>query len=172
METITVPTKSVFANKISTESTANASSQSPVEATHTGTVPDVNVTLDSSKEMESVFRSLIRSHNAHQTQSSTVSPVLAPLDFMKFQDSTAKDALMDKFGMAQNALGVPLAQADMSGMINTEDVTQSPFNAHQTLNGMELCVYAILDCIWQVICVSVVQKTLLGTERTATLKFQ
>ena len=96
---MTVSTKSASVNKISTESTANASSQSLVEPTHTGTVPDVNAALDSSKEMEPAFSSPIQSHNAHQTQSSTVSPVLVPLDFMKFQDSTVKDAPMDKSGM-------------------------------------------------------------------------
>ena len=61
---------------------------------------------------------------------------------------------------------------DMFGTINTEDVMLRPFNAHKTLNGTEPCVYAIMDCIWPVTFVSDAQQTLLGTERTATLKFQ
>ncbi len=91
---------------------------------------------------------------------------------MKFQDSTAKDALTDKSGMALSALGIPLAQVDTSGTINTEDATQKQFNAHKTLNGMERFVCAILDSTCQLTFVSVVHQTQLGMERIATHKFR
>lgn len=47
--------RSAYANKISTKSTVNANSQSLVDPTLTGMVPDANATLDLLKEMEPVF---------------------------------------------------------------------------------------------------------------------
>jgi hypothetical protein len=91
---------------------------------------------------------------------------------MKFQDSTAKNAPMDKSGMAPSALGILLVQVDTSGTINTEDAMQRPFNVHKTLNGMGRFVCAILDSTYQVTFVSVAHQMQLGTERIATHKFQ
>lgn len=172
MKSMIVSSRFVCVNKTSTESTVNASSQSLVNLTHTGTVPDANATLDSLREMEPAFTLLIQSHNAHQTQSSTVSRAPVQLDTMKSQDSTAKDALMDKFGMEPNALGTLLAQVDTFGTINTEDVMLRPFNALKTLNGTELCACATMDSTWLVMSALAAHQTLLGTEETATHKFQ
>ncbi len=46
MKSMTASKKFVSAKKITTESTVNVSSQSPVEPTHTGMVPNVNAILD------------------------------------------------------------------------------------------------------------------------------
>lgn len=91
---------------------------------------------------------------------------------MKFQDSTVKDALMDKSGMALSAHGIPHAQADTYGAINTEDVMLKPFNANKTQNGMEPSVFVELDFICQVMFALVAQPVQLGMEEHAIHKFQ
>lgn len=97
---------------------------------------------------------------------------LVKKDFMKFQDSTVKDALMDRSGMVLNALGIPLAQADTYGTINITDVMLRPFNAHKTLNGTEPSVFAIQTSIWLAMYALDAHQTLLGTEGHAMHKFQ
>ena len=90
---------------------------------------------------------------------------------MKFQDSTAKDAPMDKSGTVLSAVGTLLAPADTHGTLNTEDVTLRPFNAHKVPNGMEPCAFVLQATTWLVKFVSNVHPTLLGMEKPAMLKF-
>lgn len=160
------------ADQISTESMVNANSQSLVERILTGMVPDANVTLDLSKEMELAFSQPIQSHNAHPTQFSTVLLALVKQDFTKFQDSTVKDVPMGKSGMVLSVHGIPHAQVDTYGAINTEDVRPKQSNAHKTQNGTEPSVFVELDFICQVTCVSAVQPVQLGMEELAIHKFQ
>lgn len=160
------------ANKTSTESMVNANSQSLVERTRTGMVPDANAILDLLKEMEPAFSQPIQSHNAHPTQFSTVLHALVKQDFMKFQDSTVKDVPMDKSGMVLSVHGIPHAQVDTYGAINTEDVRPKQFNAHKTQNGTEPSVFVELDFICRVMCVLAAQPVQLGTEELAIHKSQ
>jgi hypothetical protein len=172
MKNMIASSRFACADKISTESTVNVNSQSLVDRTLTGMVPDANVTLDLLKEMEPVFSQPIRSQNAQPTQFSTVLLALVKQDFMKFQDSTVKDVPTDKSGMVLSVHGIPHAQVDTYGAINTEDVRPKQSNAHKTQNGTEPYVFVELDFICQVTCVSAVQLVQLGTEELAIHKFQ
>lgn len=69
---------------------------------------------------------------------------------MKFQNSTAKDAPMDKFGMVLNAVITLLAQADTHGTLNSKDVMPKQFNAHKILTGTELFAFVLQDTTWLV----------------------
>lgn len=131
----TIFTKCVFAEKTTTESMASANSQLPAAPTHTGTVLDVSVKLDSFSKRLDVFSLPIRFQYALLTPNSTVLPVFVKLGSMKFQDISAKDVQMAKSGTAPNATGIPPAKMDIFGMHNTEDVTPRLSNALKTLNG-------------------------------------
>jgi hypothetical protein len=79
---------------------------------------------------------------------------------------------MGKSGMVLSVHGIPHAQVDTYGAINTEDVRPKQSNAHKTQNGTEPSVFVELDFICQVTCVSAVQPVQLGTEELAIHKFQ
>jgi hypothetical protein len=92
---------------------------------------------------------------------------------MRSQDSTAKDAPMDKSGMVQAALTTLPVPLDSPGTLTTIDVIPKPSIAAKTQNGTEPCVSATPDStkLTETSALSV-QPTLPGTERPVTLKFQ
>ena len=172
MKNMTTSTKCVSADKITIESTVNAKYQLLVVPTHTGTVLGASARLDLFSKTADAFSLPTQSQCALQMPDSMELLVFVKLDSTKSQDTFVKDALMAKFGTVLNAIGTPLVQMALSGMLNTEDAILELSNALKMLNGMVLCVFAIQVITWLVLFVLNVHQTLLGMEEIATPKFQ
>ena len=99
--------------------------------------------------------------------------MFAILDFMKFPDSTAKDALMHKFGMVQAVLTTPPVQLDLLGTQITTDAIQKLSIVVKTQNGTEPCVFVQQAIIKLTETFALdAHPTPLGMEKPVTLKFQ
>ena len=65
------------------------------------------------------------------------------MDFMKCQDTTAKDVPINKFGMDRNAVSTPHAHQDIPTTIIKTNVIQTPSIVEKIQSGMELYVFAM-----------------------------
>jgi hypothetical protein len=91
----------------------NVNSQLLVDSIHTGMVSDVNAILVSLITTINASLLPLPHQSALKMLTSMESHVFVMINFMKFQDSTVKDALMDKFGTDQDATLTQHVHRDM-----------------------------------------------------------
>jgi len=97
--------------------------------------------VDSFFSKEHADHSLIQFLSVQSTLCSIVLLAHVKLGIMKFRDLFVKNALMDKFGMAQNAPTIQTVLMDLFGILTSEDVIQKVSIVELTLTGMEPCAF-------------------------------